>query len=82
MATIFPPETQLPPTMKGVYNIRDRQKRPAPNSYPVVDGKHDPKRFKVDFMKKMATGKRSPVYSLGIRHTPKQQYLILAEDEY
>lgn len=68
--------------MKGVYNITDRQKRPAPNAYPVIVGKHDPKLFKVDFMKKMATGKKSPAYSLGVRHTPVQQYLILADDEY
>lgn len=82
MATIYPTETQLPPTMKGCYNIKDRQKRPAPNAYPLIEGKHDPKQFKVDFMAKMVHGKRSPVYSLGIRHTPKQQYLVLPEDEY
>lgn len=70
--------------MKGVYNIIDRQKRPAPNAYPLIVGKHDPKTFKVDIMKKMAMGKhkQSPAYSLGVRHTPIQQYLILADDDY
>lgn len=62
--------------------MKDRQKRPAPNAYPIVEGKHNPKIFKVDLMKKMTKGKKSPVYSLGVRHTPKQQYLVLAEDEY
>lgn len=82
IATIYPHETQLPPTMKGIYDIKDRQRRPAPNAYPVIEGKHDPKIFKIDFMKKMSMGKRAPVYSLGIRHTPKQQHLILPADEY
>lgn len=65
-----------------VYNIKDRQKRPAPNAYPVIEGKHDPQKFKIDYMNKMTTGKKAPVYSLGVRHTPKQQYLVLPEDEY
>lgn len=82
IATIYPNETRLPPTMKGCYNIKDHQKRPAPNAYPVIEGRHNPKIFKVDFMKKMENGKRSPVYSLGVRHSPKQQYLVLPDDQY
>lgn len=82
MATIYPHETQLPPTMKGIYNIKNRHKTPAPNAYPVIKEKNDPKIFKIDFMKRMNMGKRAPVYSLGVRHTPKQQNLILPADEY
>lgn len=67
IGTIYPAETQLPPTMKGIYNIKDRQKTPAPNSY---------------FMKKITTGRNAPKYSLGVRHTPKQHYLVVPEDEY
>ncbi|KAG4079793.1 hypothetical protein HA402_014924 [Bradysia odoriphaga] len=82
IATIYPTETQLPPTFKGIYNTQDRQKRPAPNAYPVIAEKHDPKRFKIDFMKKMRVGRKAPAYSLGIRHTPRQHQLILPDDEY
>lgn len=82
IASIYPPDSQLPATMKMVYNIKNRQKIPAPNAYPVIEGKHDPKKFKIDFMKKMAMGKKAPVYSMGVRHTLKQQYLVLPEDEF
>ncbi|KAJ6642019.1 hypothetical protein Bhyg_06965, partial [Pseudolycoriella hygida] len=82
IATIYPEETQLLPTMKGNYSMKDRQRRPAPNAYPVIEQKHNPKIFTVDLMKKMTAGKRSPVYSMGVRHTPRQKYLVLPEDEY
>lgn len=80
--TIYPSETKLAPTMKGRYNIVDKRKTPAANAYPVVEGKQNSKKFTIDFMRKMATGRKSPAYSLGVRHTPKQQYLVLPEDEY
>lgn len=82
IATIYPMETQLPPTFKRVYNTQDRQKGPAPNAYPVIKEKQDPRQFKVDFMKKMRMGRKAPAYSLGVRHTPRQQQLILPQDEY
>lgn len=82
MPNIYPAETQLPPTFKRLYDIQDRQKRPAPNAYPVIKEKHDPKRFKIDFMKKMRMGKKAPAYSLGIRHSPRQHQLILPDDEF
>lgn len=73
VATIYPTETQLLPTMKGRYDIKNKQNNPAPNTYPM----------EYDVSKKtMIPGKNSPKYSIGIKHSPKQHILILKSDEF
>lgn len=80
--TIYPADTQLLPTMKLRNDIQNKQRVPAPNVYPLLEeAKADPKKPK-DITKKMLPGKRSPLYSMGVKHTPKQHILILKEDEY
>lgn len=78
--TIYPTDTQLLPTMKARCDIKNKQQIPAPNAYPLFDGTKNSKKPKADLTKKMIPGKRSPLYSLGIKHSPKQHILILAED--
>lgn len=82
VTTIYPTETRLLPTIKGRYNIKDKQQCPAPNAYPMIDGMKNDKKQMVDPTKKMIAGKNSPKYSIGIRHSPKQHILILKNDEF
>ncbi|XP_037031496.1 uncharacterized protein LOC119071003 [Bradysia coprophila] len=80
--SIYPAPTQLLPTMKARHDVSIKHRIPAPNVYPLVEeAKADPKEPK-DLTKKMIPGKRSPLYSIGVKHSPKQHILILKEDEY
>lgn len=80
--SIYPADTQLLPTIKARNDIPIKHRIPAPNAYPLLEeDKADPKMPK-DITKKMLPGKRSPLYSIGIKHSPKQHILILKDDEY
>lgn len=81
VATIYPTETQLPTTITFRRNIKTKNQVPAPNLYPIID-ENDNNETTVDHMKKMIPGKRSPLYSIGIKHSPKQRVLVLKDDEY
>lgn len=78
--TIYPTETQLRPTIKGRYDMKNKQQVPAPNTYPMLEGSG--KKSKPELIEKMIPGSRSPLFSMGIKHSPKQHILILNEDEY
>lgn len=80
--SIYPNETRLPATMKRNYDIKDRDRIPAPNAYPNIETNYNPKIFKSDVIQKMIPGKKQPAYSLGQRHSAKQQIMVLNEDEY
>lgn len=76
--TIYPADTQLLPTIKARYDIKNKQQVPAANTYPMLED--NTKKSKVDFTQKMIAGRRSPQYSMGVKHSPKQHILILNED--
>lgn len=82
VASIYPADTQLLPTMKERHQMKDKRRMPAPNAYPLLDGNGNSKNEKVDLTKKMIIGNRSPLYSMGVKHSPKQHMLILKEDQY
>lgn len=82
VATIYPTETRLSPTMKSRYEIKNKHQGPASNTYPMIEESYNAKEPMVDPTKKMIPGKSSPLYSLGIKHSPKQHILILNDDYY
>ncbi|KAJ6647306.1 hypothetical protein Bhyg_02528, partial [Pseudolycoriella hygida] len=80
--SIYPTDTKLPPTFKERHYIKNKQQVPAPNRYPQLEERSDDNKSIKDLMNKMISGKRAPMYSLGIKHSPKQHILILKNDEY
>lgn len=84
VATIYPADTRLLPTMKIRYDSKNKNQVPPPNAYPMLEeeGIRNAKSLKADLTQKMIPGKRSPVYSLGVKHSPKQHILILKDDQY
>ncbi len=82
IASIYPTDTQLPPTIKSRFEYKNKQRIPAPNAYPLLEETGNTKKPKEDLTRKMIMGKRSPLYSIGIKHSPKQHILILKDDEH
>lgn len=82
LTTIYPADTQLWPTMKAQCHIKNKRQIPAPNAYPILEETTKTKKPKPDLTQKMIRGNRSPAYSIGIKHSPKQHMLILADDHF
>lgn len=82
LTALYPADTQLLPTMKALCDLKDKRQIPAPNAYPILEETTKTKSAKAELTNKMVPGKRSPIYSLGIKHSPKQHLLILTDDQY